>query len=230
MKKLLFVLSSLAMSGMLLAANYTAKATLAITSEHVTSPIQLKLYEAPEYTADKETMVEAPAFMNPVADNAYVVNFYATCAWGQASKAAENDLTGLKMTFQSNRVDNEYTMTFSNIIGTIHLKDLVTETIITIKEGVAPYVFTQTADNSIIERFEIVEIPAEPAICHQYGNLIITGHQGAKVKVLDMADQVAIAEQTLATDDEVISLSELTSGEMYQVVVDDGEPMLIRIQ
>lgn len=212
----------------------SAQAKLSITSANNSKGANVILYEsASSFTNNKEDDYEGPFMASDVAQNSKVINFWvSSCPWSAdgASRFAVPDLIGTKMTFQSNRKDSEYTMTFSNIIGTIHLKDLVTETIITIKDGVAPYVFTQAADNSIVERFEIVEIPAEPAICHQYGNLIITGHQGAKVKVLDMADQVAIAEQTLASDDEVISLSTLTKGEMYQVVVDDGEPMLIRIQ
>ncbi len=207
----------------------------ASTSQGTTSKLTLR--EDLSYSAALDNGYDADKNPNPVESNTVGINFYAICSWGDASKVAEPNLEDLKISFVSNKVvDEAYTITFDYVSGTpYYLKDSKVQdaagndSLTAIVAG-GTYSFTQ-AVSTTEDRFEIVKkvIPAEPAICHQYGNLIITGHQGAKVKVLDMADQVAIAEQTLATDDEVISLSSLEKGAMYQVVMDE-ETMIIRIQ
>lgn len=229
MKKVLFLVAIISIANYMLADAIT-NATLSVTS-NAGGVDQITFFESDEFSADFDDDYDATKMMNDGLTstiNLYVSN--VNCSWGNASMFATNDLDGTILTFQANSIENDpYTITFvASSLVNYQLKDLKTGTLTDIvKDGT--YSFTQTK-NTTEERFEIVKKPAEPAICHQYGNLIITGHQGAKVKVLDMADQVAIAEQTLATDDEVISLSTLTKGAMYQVVVDDGEPMLIRIQ
>ena len=122
-----------------------------------------------------------------------------------------------------------YDIEVSSVSGveSLYLKDLLNDSIILLTNG-AKYSFVTNANTTIDTRFKLCK-PAEPTICHQYGNLIITGHKGAKVKVLDMAGEIAIAEQTLATDDEVISLSALTKGTLYQVVLGE-DTMIIRVQ
>lgn len=188
---------------------------------------KVKVFEGNEFSADFDNGFDASKMMN--SGMTYSANLYVVCPWGNASKVAEANLDGTKIMFQANEIEGDtYTITFTvSSLVDYQLKDLKTGTLTDIvKDGT--YSFTQTKSTTE-ERFEIVKKPAEPAICHQYGNLIITGHKGAKVKVLKMDDSVAISEQTLATDDEVISLSELTKGEMYQVVM-DGETMIIRIQ
>lgn len=221
---LILALGLISMSVM---AEETARMTIKITSPSGGSD-KVVVKESADYSDAFDNGAEAPKIVGTslsknvniyVADNSEIYSPFAT-----------NNVVGKTIEIITNRLDDDYTLSFENVSGrALAIKDVVTGTI-TMIDATKTYAFTAAKGNNTIARFQIVEKPAEPAICHQYGNLIITGHQGAKVKVLDMADQVAIAEQTLATDDETISLSSLTKGEMYQVIVDDAAPMLIRIQ
>lgn len=207
-------------------AEQTAHALIKITSEYGSDEVELK--EATQFSNAYDNGSEAGKIVS--TSTPMNVNIYGVIGTDKYSVVATNNLVGLSIEIITNKIDDDYTLSFENVSGrALAIKDVVTGTI-TMIDATKTYAFTAAKGNNTIARFQIVEKPSEPAICHQYGNLIITGHQGAKVKVLDMADQVAIAEQTLATDDEVISLSSLTKGEMYKVIVDEGTPMLIRIQ
>lgn len=148
----------------------------------------------------------------------------------------DNNLEGRKIGFVTNQRDEDYTITFTTVTGrSLKFVDhfgiledgVYNDSIMDIVEG-GIYAFKAEKEDTVLNRFQIY-MPVEPTICHQYGELLITGHIGDKVKVLDMDGEVAIAEQTIIRDSKVISLSALTSGEQYQVIVGD-KTMIIRVQ
>lgn len=158
------------------------------------------------------------------------VFIYGTTDYGKQSAVFNASVEGEFVGYKNN-TDAAATLriSFDEFVGTInyYLKDLQDGTMIPIVAG-QTYDFAVEANQEEAKRFQICN-PSAPTICHQYGNLIITGHVGEKVKVLDMDGEVAIAEQTIDTDSKVIELTSLTSGEQYQVIVGD-KTMIIRVQ
>lgn len=155
---------------------------------------------------------------------------YGTTSYGKQSAVFNSSIEGEYVGYwNNNAADATFRISFDQFNGTIdyYLKDLQNGTMVKIVAGMT-YDFEVAANQEETQRFQICN-PSEPSICHQYGNLIITGHVGAKVKVLDMEGEVAIAEQTIDTDSKVISLSSLTKGEQYQVVIGE-KTMIIRVQ
>lgn len=142
---------------------------------------------------------------------------------------ATDDLQGTPITVQTIS-DTEYTFSFSNVSGrALKFYDAELDSLTDIT-NTNVYVCQLEKNTTIANRFSIYK-PSEPTICHQYGKLIITGHVGDKVKVLDMEGEEAIAEQTIIKDTHKITLSDhsLTSGEQYKVVLGE-DTMIIRVQ
>ena len=225
MKKQVICAIMLLATGFLFADNIEVRINVVGATHQTTSNDYVFLMQNSWYSAAKDTS-DIVKMMNPSTQ----VNVYAITPLGKLSTMQSDNLIGTFIGFVSNPNTN-YTMSFDWLKGgKVYIQDVEQDSIFLASEDMQ-YNFTATASTTYDARFKIYDVyyPVEPVICYQYGNLIITGHKGAKVKVLDMADQVAIAEQTLASDNEVISLSALTKGEKYQVIVGD-KTMIIRVQ
>jgi hypothetical protein len=85
------------------------------------------------------------------------VNIYAETPAGQLSRVATNDLEGTQITFASN-ASEQFTLKFSNVNGTRYaLRDNANGQIISLVDD-ATYNFTQAANTSVANRFEVVAV------------------------------------------------------------------------
>lgn len=227
MKRTFFLLMVLAVSTSIF-AELTRKCWITLASNQGGSDV-VKLYENSDRNHSLENSYDATKNMNTAYD--FSVNIYVRVPQyipnDSLGTVMTNNIERYPITIKTNKLTDTYTMTFSNLLGEIYLYDAQIDSLMLMEEG-GTYDFVAPINKIVSDRF-FINRPFDPTICHQYGNLIITGHKGEKVKVLDMAGEVAIAEQTLASNNEVISLSALTKGEKYQVIVGD-KTMIIRVQ
>lgn len=85
------------------------------------------------------------------------VNIYAETPAGQLSRVATNNLEGTQITFASN-ASEQFTLKFSNVNGTRYaLRDNANGQIISLVDD-ATYNFTQAANTSVANRFEVVAV------------------------------------------------------------------------
>ena len=225
MKKQVICAIMLLATGFLFADNIEVRINVVGATHQTTSNDYVFLMQNSWYSAAKDTS-DIVKMMNPSTQ----VNVYAITPLGKLSTMQSDNLIGTFIGFVSNP-NTSYTMSFDWLKGgKVYIQDVEQDSIFLATEDVQ-YNFTATASTTYDARFKIYDVyyPAEPVICHQYGNLIITGHVGDKVKVLKMDDSVAIAEQTIDTDSKVIDLSSLEKGALYQVVIGE-KTMIIRVQ
>lgn len=214
--KLLKLFAIVTMSAMTLAASAatTARAKITVTSVGGGSD-QLIVLEGTTYTPAYESGADAEKLMN--SGQAYHINLYALGAGKNLAMLCTNDLTNTPLTFQSNTTETSYTMTFSNVTGTVKLYDDVTGTE-TVLANSGTYNFTCAANSTIADRFFINYVPSAPEICHRYGKLQVTGSKDLTVKVLNMdGSATSIADTNITTNSQVeISLAGLAAGQ-YKV-------------
>lgn len=233
MKKLNSILMALAVTSTMMAAELSSLVQITLTPKSVTSPKDVViLSEGSQFT---ESTTDGDATKQKMNHDEYATNVDVYMILPSAGNfamvaTAEDKLNGKYIGVQASSEYTDYVFTFNvKAMGRkMCLEDLQEHKTILLTTETEPYAFSVTANAKVEDRFRICAF-TEPTICHQYGNLIITGHVGDKVKVLKMDDSVAIAEQTIDTDSKVIELTSLTSGEQYQVVVGD-KTMIIRVQ
>ena len=209
-----------ALSVMTLAATAapTAMAKISIASASGNGNDALILVESADCSADIETATgkDIVKIMNDAND--YSINLYAVSNSTNLSAIGTNDLSNVALTFVSNKTETDYTMTFSNVIGTVKLYDAVANQEITLANA-GTYPFTVAANSTIADRFVINYVPAVPGICFNYNILTLTKYAGATVEVF--ADGAATAAVTANVPSDLpyeIDLSNEAAGK-YKVVV-----------
>lgn len=209
-----------ALSVMTLAATAapTAMAKISIASASGNGNDALILVESADCSADIETATgkDIVKIMNDAND--YSINLYAVSNSTNLSAIGTNDLSNVALTFVSNKTETNYTMTFSNVIGTVKLYDAVENQEITLANA-GTYPFTVAANSTIADRFVINYVPAVPGICNNYDKLQITGYAGAQLEVLNYADKASVFTETVAGDNVEIDLEAkgLTANTQYFV-------------
>ena len=212
MKKILAVVVLSATTLVALAAN-TATAKIKITSASGYGNDAVTLIEGTTYSAAYESGADAQKLMNDA--NSYSINLYAVVGGENLSVVATNDLSGTPLTFKSNATETDYTMTFTNVTGTVKLYDAVTGTQ-TVLANSGTYNFTCAANSTIAGRFVINYVPVTE-ICHRYGKLQVSGSMGQTVKVLNMdGTATSIADVVIASYYQEIDLAGLAAGQ-YKV-------------
>ena len=206
--------SVVALCVMAIALNAANVAKITVTSTGGGSD-DLYIVEDTPFTPAYESGSDIEKMMN--SGQAYSINLYAVSAGKNLSMICTNDLTNTPLTFQSNTTETSYTMTFSNVSGTVKLYDAVTGTE-TVLANSGTYNFTCAANTTIADRFFINYVPAAPEICHRYGKLQVTGSKDMTVKVLNMdGSATSIADTNITTNSQVeISLAGLAAGQ-YKV-------------
>ena len=116
----------------------------------------LTLVERDDRNSSFENGADASKVMNESG-----LNIYAETPAGTLSRVATDNLLGTQITFDA--IDEEqYTLSFSNVRGSSYaLRDNVTEKVIDLVEG-GTYEFTQAANSSVTNRFEIVSVANAP--------------------------------------------------------------------
>ena len=113
--------------------------------------------------------------------------------------------------------DNNYTLTATNVVGTLYLYDEVAKKNFTLKDN-AVYSFTATANAD--DRFHLTATAPVPGICHQNGRLEFTAYTGASVQVVGYEDNtvVAVPATDITLDYQEIDLAKVADGQ-YLVIV-----------
>lgn len=218
MKKVFTVIALSAMTLMATSAN-TATAKIKIVSASGNGNDAVTLIEGDTYTSAYESGSDAYKLMNDAND--YSINLYAVVGGDNLSIVATNDLSGTALTFESNKTETDYTMTFKNVSGTVKLYDAVTGTE-TVLANDGTYPFTCAANSTIADRFIINYVPAAPEICHRYGKLQVTGMKDTNVVVKNMDDSAtSIGTVAITANYQEIDLAGLAAGQ-YKVEYNDG--------
>lgn len=214
-----------AMCAMTLAASATktAQAKIAISSTDGGDDA-LYIMENTDNSSAFEAGKDVEKIMN--TGQTYNINLYAVLGGYNLSMVYTNDITNLPLTFKAGSATH-YTMTFSNVYGTVKLYDAVTAQEITLANN-GSYEFDCAANATLADRFVINRpAPAVPSICH-YGNVLkVSGSNGMVVKVHNMDDTDAMADVTITSDDQDIDISALTADTQYKVVW-NGQTLIIR--
>lgn len=213
-----FAIAALCAMTLTATAATTAKVKISISSVGGGADA-LYLLEGTEYSAAFEDGKDVEKIMN--SGQTYNINLYALGAGKNLSMLYTNDLTNTPLTFQSNTTETAYTMTFSNVTGTVKLFDAVTGTE-TVLANSGTYNFTCAANTTIADRFFINYVPAVPQICHRYGKLQVTGMKDTNVVVKNMDDSAtSIGTVAITANYQEIDLAGLAAGQ-YKVEYNDG--------
>ena len=211
-------ISVVALCVMAIAMNAANVAKITVTSIGGGSD-DLYIVEDTPFTPAYESGSDIEKMMN--SGQAYSINLYAVSAGKNLSMICTNDLTNIPLTFQSNTTETSYTMTFSNVSGTVKLYDAVTGTE-TVLANSGTYDFTCAANTTIADRFFINYVPAAPEICHRYGKLQVTGMKDTNVVVKNMDDSAtSIGTVAITANYQEIDLAGLAAGQ-YKVEYNDG--------
>lgn len=213
------ILSVIALCMLAFTVNAANVAKITVTSTGGGNDV-LFLVEDTPFSADYESGSDIEKVMN--SGQAYNINLFAVSAGKNLSMVATNSLADLAISFQSNTTETHYTMTFSDVQGTVTLYDAVTKKTVTLANN-DTYEFDCDANTTIADRFVInctTCAPATPGICHQNGRLEFTAYEGASVQVVEYNDntKVAVAATNITLDYQEIDLADLAAGQ-YLVIV-----------
>ncbi len=205
----------------------TATANIVLTSASAGTD-KVKLYEDASYTSAFDNGADATKVMNNA--NSRSVNIYSIVEGKNCATIFTDNLIGLKVALQTNKVDENYTMSFENVSGRkLALKDNVTGTITIIENG-KNYAFTAAKNVTLTDRFEIVEAVLPYEICHRYGKLQITGYPESAANVV-IKDEAGAEVKNVAITDHVyqeIDLTGLAAG--HYTVEANGQTLTISVQ
>lgn len=142
-------------------ATVTAKAKISVSTNE--SADALYLIQGTEYSSAYDNNADAEKLLNkdPLADPDYSINLYAIHGGYDLSIVATDDLADIAIAFQSNEAETQYTLSFSNVSGTITLYDTEEQETITVADGQS-YTFSQAVNTTNAARF-IINKSAAPA-------------------------------------------------------------------
>ena len=210
MKKVFASLLMIAATVSAFAIDYTAKATLTLKNTNG-DECQITIAQMDDATKAAQLCAEMNMDYRDIA-------FYVLDTKKYEIYASTNlgDLAfGLKV---NNYKD--YTLTATNVVGTIYLYDEVAKKTFTLKEN-AVYSFEATANAE--DRFHLTATAPVlvPGICHQNGRLEITAYNGASVQVVNYDDNtvVAVPATTITDDYQEIDLANVAADKQYLVIV-----------
>ena len=151
MKKLFISLLAIAATINAMAIDYTAKAKITLNSQNG---------ESCYFTVGASADATISQYNAPMNMTNRVVAMYAISGAEKYQLFYAADLEGLALGLMTNAETN-YTVNFSNVIGTLYLIDAVANKSILITEG-GSYAFTAEANQTIADRFSIAKnIPAK---------------------------------------------------------------------
>lgn len=215
------ILSVIALCMLAFTVNAANVAKITVTSTGGGNDV-LFLVEDTPFSADYESGSDIEKVMN--SGQAYNINLFAVSAGKNLSMVATNSLADLAISFQSNTTETHYTMTFSDVQGTVTLYDAVTKKTVTLANN-DTYEFDCDANTTIADRFVInctTCAPATPGICHQNGRLEFTAYKDASVEIVDYDDNtdVRLNAQAITADYQTIDLTNVdATGKSGQLLV-----------
>lgn len=213
MKKMIFSLLAIAATMNVMATNFSAKATLTLTTSDASCEIVIA-----------ETNDNPASLCAPMNFTGRDIAIYVKSAGNKYELFATNNLEEIELGLMTD-AKTSYTLEASDVEGTPIRIKLLDGTIFEATEGATT---TFTAQASQAEITGMMVNPIEPALCHQYGHLIIEAHQGESLVVTDMAGNEKINIASLPTKHEVVELTTLTAGEQYKVILNSADAVIIR--
>ena len=184
MKKTILSVIALAMS-MLAFATETAHVQIRLTGVIGQQTDVVNLTEDDTHTSAYEPGVDIDKTMTQADSKSVLI--YGIVDEHRCSDVVSDDLDGLKLGFVTNKVDQNYKLTFINVSGkALKLFDRVTGDLIDITEN-GEYPFSVEASllpqYVVDNRFEIGEPAAE--ICFTYNELDIYGYAGKSLVITE---------------------------------------------
>lgn len=205
---------------------------LTATSANNTVGDKVNLLVGSDFTTDFDNDYDKSKKMGS-AESPTVINFYAYCAgWLEvspkyASSAAEPVAEGLPFVFESNDLDEQYTITFSIKQGTPnwYFYDAQLDSATLIKDG-GKYVFTQDKSKTDNERFRIYAPSVDSlVVCHEDDQLVIYSNPYT-TNIVVKNDGDIVVNQAPTITPQYISLESLDAGR-YTVEFNNGEKKYI---
>ncbi len=177
----------------------TATAKISIASASNNGNDQLILIEDPSCSSALET-AEGKDIIKVMNDaNDFSINLFAVSAGANLSAVGTDELKDLALTFVSNKTETDYTMSFSNVTGTIKLYDAAENKEVTLANG-GSYAFTAAVNSTIEDRFVINKATIPVEFCFRNNVLTVNGHKGEKLKISKDAEGDIQAEMTLGDE------------------------------
>gem|GEM_PF-2120497 len=208
------------------------------SSDMVTDRIYLLEKEAEGFSHDYEIGYDAPKYF---VDDLPCIYTYETSGTHLAVSATD-DVVGTYLAINTGTSQN-YTLTFSKVIGEgLGLRDLVTNTIVPITEGMQ-YAFTAPANSSPMLRFVVVEHEETPQWNNNNGTSledvggefkiwqsgeilsVIGAGSHASLRLYDAAGKLILSE--FFNEATAINLNSLPTG-VYMVQVNDKTEKVLR--
>ena len=218
----------------------SARMCIQMTSaDMVTDRIYLLEKDAEGFSSDYEIGYDAPKYF---VDDLPCIYTYETSGTHLAVSATDN-VVGTYLAINTNASQN-YTLAFSKVIGEgLGLRDLVTNTIVPISEGMQ-YSFTAPANSSPMLRFVVVEHEETPEWNNNNGGTsledvggefkiwqsgeilsVIGAGSHANLRLYDAAGKLILSE--FFNEATAISLTALPTG-VYMVQVNDKTEKVLR--
>ena len=185
MKKILIIAVVSFVSSSLFAAT-TAKCFITLTSDQGGTDV-VKILEQDDRTNGYESGFDSPKMLN--SGNPTNLNIYSVQGTTDCSTIRTNSIAELPIIIGTNALATSYTLTFSNVSGTVKLFDTATATEIDVTEG-GTYNFDAAISSTIADRFIINHTPAPvvKSFCFRNNILEINGYKDdANVKIDDAA-------------------------------------------
>lgn len=221
MKKIFYIVALALVSSNIMAAT-NAACYLTLTSDKGGSDV-LKIFQDPATDNTFVSGVDISKFMN--SGNSNNLNIYTVQGTTNVSQAVTDDVEALPIIVQANQVATNYTMTFSNVQGTLYLFDKENNVTKKIVDG-EKIDFTAAVNETIADRF-VISKAASPVVIEN-SVLYFKGLAGKKVKVADKDGKEVIAEKQLASNNETIDLSTKDPGRY--VLTLDGKDYQIDVR
>lgn len=240
MKKCFFAVAAIICSTTIMALNPSAVVTMKLSCPSATYD-NMTLVEDASYSANRDGGADKDKMISITneATNVFLYGFASFSVQGKLSTVATNQLEGEKIGFKANTTDANYTISFSNVLygasRSLKLEDLQQDSLIDIvANGTYDFTINESDKGQYIDnRFRIYKPfsgdEGELDICYQYGDLTINNNPYTTNIVVKDEDGQVVLDKMARTTPQVISLSSLTKGEKYQVIVGD-KTMIIRVQ
>ena len=212
MKKIMISLLLVAASLNVMALDLTAKVKVTLTANTSATSDVLYLIEASDL---QDGLNAAYCAVVPELNNKPIA-FYAYYDNTEYSTFGTKNLGAMAFGMKTN-ADTDYTLSFTQVTGTLKMKDNVTGTLFDITEGYV-YNFTATTSSTINDRFHLFVTPSTPEICHRYGKLQVSGSTGQNVVVKNMDDSAtSIGTVAITADYQEIAVEGVLAAGQYKV-------------
>lgn len=187
MKKIIIILVNIILCSSLMAA-VTEKCWITMTSDQGGTDV-VKFYAEEGYTDAFDNSADVTKMWN--TGNPTNVNIYCTLPCGDLSSIVTEVIKGLPINIKTNELSENYTFTFSKVLGTVILEDRLLHTYTTmVNDGT--YNFTAQKNQTITGRFFIYK-PGEFKVCTTFDHVELYDNAGTdNIVITNMAGDTVV--------------------------------------